>query len=315
MADPGLHPIPETDRPLKTLSGVLVIGSVTIDRNVIAGRCRAKIGGVAAYAGLTYRRHGLPTWVACNVAPADTAVLTPLLSAGIRVQNGGTTCTTRFINRIDSNTRTQEAPSIAAPIEYRLVAAVLGRVDCIHLGPLHPDDIAPDVFSRLARPGRLVTIDIQGMVRRRAGARIVPAVSDHLTAALTAADLVKSDQEELALVLEAYGSEVDAIMKRFGIAEWVATSASKGGCIHVCGGRRFPYEPMSIDHPVDPTGAGDVFFAAYTAARFHLGQTHPAAARHAARLSAEHVAGRFIPPERLDPALPPGGRDSPDPRR
>jgi sugar/nucleoside kinase (ribokinase family) len=55
-----------------------------------------------------------------------------------------------------------------------------------------------------------------------------------------------------------------------------------------------------VDQPVDPTGAGDVFFAAYTAARFLQRRTAAAASRHAARLSAEHIAGRYIPAERLD---------------
>jgi sugar/nucleoside kinase (ribokinase family) len=278
-----------------TLNAVLVIGSVTIDRNECAGRTFRKIGGVATYAGLTYRRHGLPTWVACNVASADAAILAPLRKAGIQVQNGRTQHTTRFVNRIDGIRRTQEMPSIASPIRCRLVAAALKHVDCVHLGPLHPDDIDPEVFTRLDHAGAQVTLDIQGLVRRCDRGRIVPAVSDHLAAALWAADIVKSDQEELDLVLDAYGAGVMAVMKRFDIAEWVATSASKGGCIHVRGGRRVVYKPVPVDEPVDPTGAGDVFFAAYTAARLHLRRTPAAAGRHAARLSSEHVTGCYLP--------------------
>ncbi len=289
-----------TDSHLKTLNSVLVIGSVTIDRNVCADRTFLKLGGVATYAGLTYRHHGLPTWVACNVAPAEAAVLAPLLREGIQVQNGRTPHTTRFVNRIDGDRRIQEMPSTAHPIHCRLVDAALKHVDCIHLGPLHPDDIDPDVFARLARSDAQVTLDIQGLVRRCDRTRLVPAVSDHLAAALRAADIVKSDQGELGLVLEAYGGGIDAIMKRFDIAEWVETSASTGGCIHARGGQRFSYEPAPLDTPVDPTGAGDVFFAAYTAARFHLHQTPAIASRHAAHLSAEQVAGRYIPAERLD---------------
>lgn len=284
---------------LMTLNAVLVIGSVTIDRNVCAGRTFRKIGGVATYAGLTYRLHGLPTRIACNVAPADAAILAPLRKAGIQVQNGRTPNTTRFVNRIDGIRRTQEMPSIASPIRGRLVDPVLKHVDCIHLGPLHPDDIAPAVFARLDRIDASVTLDIQGLVRGCDRTRIVPAVSHHLAAALQAADIVKSDQEELGLVIEAYGAGIDAVMKRFDIAEWVATSASKGGCIHVRGSRRRSYKPVPVDVPVDPTGAGDVFFAAYTAARLHLRKTPAVAVRHAARLSSDHIAGRYIPAETL----------------
>ena len=285
-----------------TLNAVLVIGSVTIDRNVCAGRTFRRIGGVATYAGLTYRLHGLPTRIACNVAPADAAILAPLRKAGIQVQNGRTPNTTRFVNRSDGIRRTQEMPSIASPIRGRLVDRVLKHVDCIHLGPLHPGDIAPEVFARLDRSDARVTLDIQGLVRGCDRTRIVPAVSGHLAAALRAADIVKSDQHELDLVLDAYGSGVDAIMKRFDITEWVATSASKGGCIHVRGGRRISYKPVPVDAPADPTGAGDVFFAAYTAARLHLRRTPAAAARHAAHLSSQHVAGRYLPAKLLNVA-------------
>lgn len=284
-----------TGSALKTLNAVLVIGSVAIDRNVCAGRTFRKIGGVATYAGLTYRLHGLPTRIACNVAPADAAILAPLWRAGIRVQNGRTRCTTRFVNRMDGDRRTQQMPSAASPIRYRLVDAALKQVDCIHLGPLHPDDIDPEVFARLERAEAPVMLDIQGLVRRCDRTRIVPAVSDHLSAALQAADIVKSDPEELDLVLDAYGAGVDAVMNRFDIAEWVVTSASKGGCIHVRGGRRLSYQPVPVEVPVDPTGAGDVFFAAYTAARLHQRRTPAAGGRHAARLSSEHVAGRYFP--------------------
>jgi sugar/nucleoside kinase (ribokinase family) len=218
---------------------------------------------------------------------------------GIQVHNGRTPSTTRFVNRIDGIRRTQEMPSIASPIRRRLVDAALRHAGVIHLGPLHPGDISPGVFARLDRADAPVTLDIQGLVRGCDRTRIVPAVSDHLAAALQAADIVKSDQHELDLILDDYGAGVDALMKRFDITEWVVTSASKGGWIHVRGSRRCSYKPMPVDVPLDPTGAGDVFFAAYTTARLRLHRTPAAAARHAARLSSAHVAGRYIPAEIL----------------
>ena len=54
------------------IRSVAVVGSTTIDRNVIGDRTFFKLGGVTVYAGITYRRHGLTTWVVSNVAPAAT---------------------------------------------------------------------------------------------------------------------------------------------------------------------------------------------------------------------------------------------------
>jgi len=288
------------DAFLKTMHAVAVVGSVTIDRNVFAGRTFLKVGGVATYAGLTYRRHAVPTWVVCNVAPAEAAILSPLLQEGIQLQNGWTPHTTRFVNRLLDGERTQEAPSLADPIRHRQVAAVLKNVDCVHLGPLHPDDIDSEVFARLETSDAIVALDVQGLVRRSDDGLIVPAVSDRLPAALRTASIVKADQAELSVMLEAYGAGIEVLMDRFAIAEWVVTSGSGGGCIYVRGGRPHSYVTVPVDTPNDPTGAGDVFFAAYTVARFQQRQRVSAASRHAARLSAEHVAGRYLPAGRLD---------------
>ena len=59
-------------------SGVAVIGSTTIDENIApAGRWH-KIGGVATYSGITYRRHGIATIIVSNIAPGDRQVRTVL---------------------------------------------------------------------------------------------------------------------------------------------------------------------------------------------------------------------------------------------
>ena len=282
------------------MRSVAVVGSVSVDHNVIEDRTFLKLGGVASYAGLTYRRHGVSTWVVCNVAPAETAILTPLIAEGIQVLNGATPRTTRFVNRIRGSRRFQEAPALAAPIQQHQIAAVLKNVDGVHLGPLHPEDIEAQVFAGLQRVDTLVVLDVQGLVRKSEQGRILPAVSEHLAAALKAARIVKADQEELGAILDAYGSKIETLMDRFDIAEWVVTAGPTGGCIHVRGGRPHPYRPAPIDISIDPTGAGDVFLAAYTAARFRQRQTVAAASRHAASLSAGHAAGRYLPAACLD---------------
>jgi sugar/nucleoside kinase (ribokinase family) len=298
-----------------TLNAVLVVGSVTIDRNVFADRIFLKIGGAATYAGLTYRRHARPTWVACNVAPADDEILAPLRRAGIRVQNGRTSCTTRFVNCVRADRRTQEAPSLAAPIRYRQIADLIEQVDCIHLGPLHPDDIDSEVFGRITHADARVVIDIQGLVRRNEHGRIRAAVSDRLPTALRAAHIVKSDEEELGRILEACCAGTERLMDRFDIAEWVVTSGSSGGCVYVRGAGRHTYGAEPLQTPSDATGAGDVFLAAYTTARVHWRQAVPEASRHAARVSADHVAGRYLSAQSLDLSHRPAVFEAAPPRR
>jgi sugar/nucleoside kinase (ribokinase family) len=293
--------------PLKSFHAVAVVGSVTIDRNVCDDRTLLKVGGVPTYAGLTYRRHALSTWAVCNVAPADVAILSPLRMAGIQIVTGETQRTTRFVNRLRADRRTQHMPSFAAPIRHGQVAAVSGSVDCIHLGPLHPDDIEANVFERLNAGDALVVLDLQGLTRRSDRGRIVPAPARHLAAALRAASIVKTEQRELGVILDAFDGGITTLMERFNLAEWVVTSGAQGGCIHVRGGRQYFYPAAPVDTAADPTGAGDVFLAAYTVARFRRRRSVPAAARQAARLSAAHIAGRYLSGARLDlrPAVAP----------
>jgi hypothetical protein len=177
--------------PFQAMRAVAVVGSVTIDRNWIDGRCLLKLGGAASYAGLTYRRYGVSTGVVCNVARPEAAILAPLRAAGIRVLNGRTRHTTRFVNRLETGERIQQTPSLAAPIRHRRIARVLKHVDCLHLGPLHPEDIEAQAFAGLKGSDALVVLDVQGLVRQSGpGGRIVRAVSDFLAAALWAATVV-----------------------------------------------------------------------------------------------------------------------------
>jgi sugar/nucleoside kinase (ribokinase family) len=282
------------------LHAVAVVGSVTIDRNSFAGRTLHKIGGVATYAGMTYRRHAVPTRVVCNVAEAEAPILSLLIRDGVQVHNGRTAHTTRFVNHVQPDGRAQATPSLAASIDRHQITAALKGVNCVHLGPLHPADIDPPAFDGLADSRALVVLDVQGLVRRIDHGRIVPAASEHLAAALRAADIVKADEAELQVILAAYGEDIAALMNRFHIAEWVVTNGPKSGCIHVRGGRRHLYEPAPIAALVDPTGAGDVFLAAYTVARFKQRQPVAAAGNHAAQVAAEYVSGRYINEAALD---------------
>jgi sugar/nucleoside kinase (ribokinase family) len=84
----------------------------------------------------------------------------------------------------------------------------------------------------------------------------------------------------------------------------VSTEGARGGRIHVRG-RESVHYTARVSDALDPTGAGDVFLAAYAAAR--LGRSTPVAAagRHASAVAARQVAGRHIP---FDLLQLPGGR-------
>jgi sugar/nucleoside kinase (ribokinase family) len=109
---------------------------------------------------------------------------------------------------------------------------------------------------------------------------------------------------------------VEEIMARCDIAEWVVTAGAGGGCIHTRKGRRYVYRSAKAPAAADPTGAGDVFLAAYAAARWG-GRPPESAARAASAAAARHMAGGAIPSGLLDlpglrPSRSPAGRNCVD---
>jgi sugar/nucleoside kinase (ribokinase family) len=278
-------------------SEVAVVGSTTIERIVGMPLTAApRVGGVTTYAGLTYRHLGLTPHIVSNWASGDSAIGEFLGAAGM-VLHIGTGCdTTRFVNQVEGDRRFQEMPSSAAAIAAEQIEAILLRLDWVHLGPLHPLDIDPGVLSMLSDWDRPVLLDVQGYTRKRDPdtAQIRADVSDDLPGALTAARMVKANQEEMALILADGHTEMVGLMERFGIEEVVVTRGAAGGTVWSLNAPPVEYRSRAVRRWTNPTGAGDVFFAAYAVNRLLKGDTVQSAAGEAAALAAEQVSGGFI---------------------
>jgi sugar/nucleoside kinase (ribokinase family) len=248
----------------------------------------------------------LTTHVVSNVAPGDTVISRYLGDAGLRLHLGTSARTTRFVNRLDQDRRDQQMPATADTIAPDLLNTVVPRADWIHLGPLHPLDIDPNLLAILAGWRKTVLLDVQGYTRK-----LVPdtyhiqvEMSDLIPAALKAASMVKAGHEELDLILRSMNTGPSDLMDRFNIDELVVTTGARGGCIW---SRRAPpveYDSPPVSRPINPTGAGDVFFAAFAVNRLLLHRSILSAAREAADLAARQVAGTFI-----DTAIEPSFRD------
>ena len=275
------------------MAAVAVIGPATIDRVVQGCTQVYQCGGVVTYAGLTFANLGLDTRVLTNIAAADQSMLAFLQHSGIEVHIGESPDTTRFVNFVDGDQRQQEVPSRAAPIGTGQLEPVLLGVEHVHLGPLAPGDLCPEILEAFRSDIR-ISLDIQGYVRQIEDDRVIPAISVDLLAALQSADLVKASLDELELVLVHFGQTLVQLMRDCAIAEWVVTDGSRGGWIMDSTGRRTEFAADHIGSLVDPTGAGDVFFAAYLVARLHRREGVESAAHSAAALAARQVAGSFI---------------------
>jgi len=279
---------------------VAVVGSVTIDRVIENRKTSERLGGVATYGGLTFRRLGVETAVVTNIAESDRGLLDVLAAEGLAVHAGTSRLTTHFVNRAQGDWREQLMPEAADPITAAQVKPLLAEVRHVHAGPLHPDDIEPQAMTLMAESKKLVSLDVQGYLRRTENERVVPAVSAGLEGALRSAHIIKADEEELTLMLDHFRLSLPGFLQRFRIDEAVITRGSRGASVWTRAGEGYHFGAETVRRPVSTVGAGDVFFAAYLAAHVCRKLDIDLAAMFAAGVAAKQVSGRHLAPGLLD---------------
>jgi sugar/nucleoside kinase (ribokinase family) len=279
--------------------GISVVGSTTIDQIVTENQSAFKLGGVTTYSGITYRRHGIDTLIVSNLAEQDLGIIDKLHEEKIVVCREETEFTTHFVNYIKGDTRYQELPRQAKPIEARQIQAILNKIDALHLGPLHPLDIELEALDLLHNSDLAIFLDAQGYTRMVKNKNIYPFVSEHMATGLSIAQIIKANAAELKIILDYYQISLAELMLRFKIDEFVVTLGANGGFVQKQSGDAFQYAADIVKSPIDPTGAGDVFFAAYNTSRFSNQMQIPDACRYAARIAAQQVEGKFITNDQL----------------
>lgn len=238
-----------------------------------------RIGGAVAHAAVQAQRLGLRTAVVTRAGPdVDVARELP----AIEVRQVASDETTTFENHYENGRRTQHVWAQAGPIgaehvprEWRqahmvLVGPVLGEVP-IGLGRLFSRSLlafSPQGWLREVRPDGLVTRRPWKRSVSLKGCRVVVASEED----------IEGDER----ALKSWTKDVPIV---------VITDGLRGARVHVEGGWR------RIDafarREVDPTGAGDVFAAAFVVCLAETGDVAQAA-RFASAAASLCVAGEGI---------------------
>ncbi len=263
----------------------LVLGAIT--RDVEPGGASSP-GGVVHYAGLAFAALGARTRVVTRSRPDDAReLLAPLCAAKVETRALPSRETTTYANDYSGSEDRHELLAASDPIGPGDLPAAWRRADAIHLGPLHRRDLLPETVAVLE--GR-IGIDLQGLARRSGAAGTELAPNAELKDFLAHVDVAKAAEEEIAVLLE--GRTLPEFRRQFSIAELLVTLGARGALLVTQSGveeiaavparRRFP------------TGAGDVFLAAYLFARAS-GREPRAAGRVAARASAAQIELGHLP--------------------
>ena len=222
----------------------LAVGHVT--RDIVPGGYTA--GGAVTYSAVTALRMGLASAVVTSAAP-DVDLRSEMPGIDVRVSVSAETTT--FENLYAGGRRRQRVAATASPLGGGDVPPEWRSAPLVLLGPL-----VGEVDPALARsfPNSIVMASMQGWLRQWGSDGIVtpaPWAGSETLPYVSAAICSVEDFEDTALV---------DVWKR-AAPVLIVTMGGDGAMLYRAGKRHF-VEPFPA-REVDPTGAGDVFAAAY----------------------------------------------------
>jgi len=223
----------------------LVIGHLTQDR--VPGGLRP--GGTVAYSGLTAVAFG------CRTAAVTACSSEEELAAlqGIQALRVHSDCSTVFANFYSAGSRRQRLEALAASLQEADIPKAWRRPRMVHLGPV-AGEVDPTLLDLFPRSFRGVTP--QGWMRAWDGAgQVTPRVSDRAEQGARRADAQVFALDDVA------GDEA-VIARLVELCPVTAVTEGRSGCrIYWNGDVRHLAAPAAQE--VDPTGAGDIFAAAF----------------------------------------------------
>jgi sugar/nucleoside kinase (ribokinase family) len=213
-----------------------------------------RLGGTATFAAVQAQRLGLSagivTRMSADVSPNETL-------PGVQFAGRPSEYTTSFENSYERGRRRQRVPEQAAPVEPRDVPAEWQRAPVSLVGPVC-GEVPPDMTSALSSPlvgvsaqGWLRVLDRDRRVRRRAW-RNAPFWNN--------AHVLFVSREDL-------GRRPDQVDRWIDHVPIVVLTRDRGGA-RVHEQRQWRAIDAFPAREVDPTGAGDIFAAAFLV-RYH----------------------------------------------
>jgi sugar/nucleoside kinase (ribokinase family) len=249
----------------------LIIGHLTVDETPAGPR----LGGTAAFAGRLAQALGLRVGIV--TAWGNEVPLTPL--AGIPVASFPADRSTTFRNEYTPDGRRQQRLLHAAPpLDIYLVPEPWRSAPIVHLAPV-AQEVEPGIARSFA--SSLVGVTPQGWLRRWDSDGLV-SVSEWPEAAF-----VLQRVGAAVISLEDVGGDEDRVDELAASCHVLAvTEAHKGARLYWNGDVRRFHAPSVSE--VDPTGAGDIFAAAFFS-RLYTTRDPWEAARFAVALSSISV--------------------------
>ncbi len=247
-------------------------------------------GGTALYASLTAQRLGSEAGLVTTLAAPDGALLAAAMAAGVSCVVNPSPTTTTFENRYEGEFRRQILHAQATQIWPGDVPRTWRDAPIVHLGPVAQEMLCNATWATLF-PNAIIGVTPQGWMRGwRSDGTVYPVPW------LEAAALLPSCQVLVLSKDDAAGNKVllDSYLRLINLA--IVTAGSDLAEIYERG-RLIAQVPALTAQPVDFTGAGDVFAAAFLVGYHETGDPIRAArfAHAAAAFAIEEEGTSGIP--------------------
>ena len=246
--------------------GVVVVGAASRDR--VADDPRGwRLGGAVSYGALTIAKLGLrvAALVGTDPAAAGAEELAMLREAGVDVRVAPLASGPVFDNIEEPGGRRQMAYEAAAPLAVEALPPEWRSTPAWLLGPVAGE--LPDAWADVPPEDALVAVGWQGLLRDVRAGEPVRHLAPAPSPLLRRADIVAVSGTDFGP--DTLIDDVCAWLRPG--ATLLVTSGARGGIAAEIGPegprRLHRYPSLRPDAVVDPTGAGDVFLAAFLAAR------------------------------------------------
>ena len=231
---PGINPV-----------DYLIIGHITRDHTPTG----YQLGGSAAYAGLTARALGMRVGMVTSWAEEDDQKI----FEGISIANHPSEHSTTFENSYSPEGRRQQLHHLADELAYYHIPESWRQAQIVHLAPV-AQEVQPNIVRHF--PEAYIYLTIQGWLRQWDPLGIVspgewPEASYILQqthAAILSEEDVGGSQEKI----DAFAAAAPVLVVTHG--DRGASVYTEGKVVHI--------SAPQVDE-IDPTGAGDIFAAAF----------------------------------------------------
>ena len=221
------------------------------------------LGGTATFAALTAYRLGLAAGIVTRATPPIIQDL-PLFLPDIAISAHPSDATTTFINHYTHGFRIQYLRARAASMTCEDIPTEWLHAPIVLFGPL-AQEITPDIVKLFPRrTGAIIAATPQGWLRRwDADGRVWPMPWHMATQVLPMLDVLILSHDDLLPFANGNREEADAMLYEWSmhVPLLVATDGRHGATLFRHGVTR--HFPAYDAQEVDPTGAGDVFAAAF----------------------------------------------------